>query len=284
MAVRIGSLPVVWLHDGLHVQLHRYLRYMSLLIANVVPEGLIFAADRNVSDPHGKVSGRSPKIVRWLNPPLLVGYVGKAYVSGVPTHEWLTAFLDGNATDDLGALADRLAEKLEMAFEGYATEDRGTIVHLGAFEHRPDGPLPAIWYIRDAQIRLDGSIEHLAKFEPRDELKRDPTLNGAYFGTATGSQIRHLLQSSGTPLPWAGYRQSFDLGTFGQLDMALWAFQELLVSGDNRRHEPPTSIEEWKPFMEMSVRGFGAYFDAFYPPGYQVVGGGVDVKWIPWPE
>ena len=43
-------------------------------------------------------------------------------------------------------------------------------------------------------------------------------------------------------------------------------------------------IEEWVPFMKLSVLGYGAYFEAFYPPGKQLVGGGVDVEHIAWPD
>lgn len=219
---------------------------MSLLVANVVPEGLIFAADRNLSNPDGCVVGTAPKVLKWHDPALLVGYVGEALVAGEPMHEWLHRFLEQNATNDLRTLATRLADDLELGFAGLPESARGTIVHVGAFEQTDDGPLPAIWYIRDAEIQSDGSIKHKARFEPRDELKQDPASGDAYFGDATGEEIRAHLRSAQTPHPWAGYRQSFDLAVFGELDRSLWRFAAL-----QERHRPPTVIEEWEPFMKL---------------------------------
>jgi hypothetical protein len=248
---------------------------MSLLIANVVPEGLIFAADRNLSSNEGYVIETARKLIRWSDPPLLIGYVGEARVKGEPMHDWLHGFLEQHATDDLHHLAHRLADALEAEFKGLPKSERGTILHVGAFEDTSSGPLPAMWYIRDAEIQLDGSVRHLDRFTPRDELKRDAD-GPAYFGDARGEEIRNQLRLSGSPVPWAGFRQSFDLAVFGQLDAHLWAFAGALTAGGVARemqHARPRTLEEWVPFMRFSVLGFAAYFDAFYPPGKQLVGG-----------
>ena len=110
------------------------------------------------------------------DPQLLVGFVGNAEIQGVRMYEWLREFLCQEATDDLPTLANKLADELEVASSGMAAADRGTIIHLGAFEEKPEGPLPAIWYIRDAEIQSDGTVRFLGRFCARDELKVDPAL------------------------------------------------------------------------------------------------------------
>ena len=257
---------------------------MSLLIANVVPEGLVFAADRNLSS-EGQVVGNAPKLVKWHDPPLVAGYVGIAEVDGSPMHEWLHGFFERHAHDALEAIGPQLADTLEDASRRLSQADRGTIVHVGGFEDSSEGPRPVIWYVRDAQIETDGSVRHLERFKARDELKQSGR-RPPYFGGASGAEIRRILREADTPLPWAGFRQSFDLGVFGRLDQLLQQFEAELALGGHARateHRAPATLAEWEPFVKMSVLCYAAYFEAFYPPGQQLVGGGVDVETIEWP-
>jgi hypothetical protein len=255
---------------------------VSLLVAYVVPEGLLFAADRNLSAECRNV-GVAPKVLCSEERGLLLGYVGRASVDGVPMIEWLRGFLDRHPDYSLADVAQGLAEELEAASAQIDPAKRGTIIHVGGFENRPEGPLPAIWYIHDKEIQLDGSFKFLGKFEARDELKNhgDPP----YFGDATGEEIRAQLRGSGLALPWASFRQGFDLRVFDRLDRLTWALADGLVGGLSRErvHAAPTTLDEWRPFVEFSVRCYSAYFEAFYPPGQQVVGGGVNVEALAWP-
>ena len=66
---------------------------MSILVVEVVSEGLIFAADRNitVTMPDGATTqpeGR-PKVVPWPRQDVLLGYVGAASLNGQPVPDWL---------------------------------------------------------------------------------------------------------------------------------------------------------------------------------------------------
>lgn len=256
---------------------------MSLLIANVVPEGLIFAADRNLSADGLKVCEES-KLVKVGD--VVAGYVGQARAGGTPMCDWLSDYLDRHREDSLREAGPALAEELEATFSAVPPRQRGTIVHVGGFEEGKDGrPLPVIWYVRDAEIQTDGSVRLLGKFKARDEFKVDVP-GPAYFGDATGEEIRERLRRAPTPLPWAGFRQSWDLAVFGNLDELVWFFAGRLLDGIAREttHSPPTTIEEWEPFMRFPVLAYAAYFEAFYPPGQRPVGGGVDVESVPWPE
>jgi hypothetical protein len=43
-------------------------------------------------------------------------------------------------------------------------------------------------------------------------------------------------------------------------------------------------LEEWSRHTKMQVLIYGAYYEAFHPPGAQYVGGGADVLTVPWPD
>lgn len=258
---------------------------MSLLVVYVVPEGLLFAADRNLSRG-GRSVGVATKVKEWPQHGVLVGSVGKAHVAGVPIDDWLQEFFDRHPDRPIRELGPALAEELEDAWAGRDESERGTVIHLGGFEDGSDGqPLPVVWYVRDAEIQGDGTYAFIGEFKPRDELKEEGNGNPPYFGDATGEEIRAMLRASG-PLPWASFRQSWDLGVFATLDQLLWAFMNHLVAGLAREHEhpPPTTLEEWTPFVAFSILCYAAYFQAFYPADQQVVGGNFDLVAIPWPD
>lgn len=255
---------------------------MTLLLANVVPQGLVFATDRNVSNAiTGEVLREETKVVKVGE--VVAGYAGRASVAGIPMCDWLSEFLHRRAGTPLAQLGPALAGELDVAM---SEVPGGTIVHLGGFETGSDGrPLPVIWYVRDAEIQPDGSVKQLGGFEARDELKvAEP--GPAYYGSATGDEIRRALEESGTPLPWAGFRQGWDLSVFGVLDQLGWIFSTELVSGVAREqaHTAPTTLEEWERFFRFSILVYSAYFEAFYPDGQRPVGGGVDVVTVAWPD
>jgi hypothetical protein len=256
---------------------------VTLLIANVVPQGLIFAADRNLSVNGIKVAEET-KVVKVGD--VVAGYAGRARVGGIPMYEWLRDFLRRRTGAALTDLGPALAAELELAMSAVPRGHRGTIVHIGGFERGSDGrPLPVIWYVRDAEIQGDGSVAFLPKFEARDELKVAGS-EPPHFGRATGEDIRRKLNESGSPLPWAGFRQGWDLSVFQVLDQLNWIFSAELIRGIAREqtHTAPSTLDEWERFVRFSILVYAAYFEAFYPDGHRPVGGGVDVVTVAWPE
>lgn len=251
---------------------------MTLLLANVVPQGLVFAADRNLSHPiTGVKLMEETKVVKVGD--FVAGYAGRARVAGMPMCDWLRAFLGRRTGAPLSDLGPALAGELEVAMKEVPG---GTIVHLGGFEASSDGqPLPVIWYVRDAEVQLDGTLKQLGGFEARDELKV-----AEYFGDARGDEIRRALEQTGNPLPWFGFRQGWDLAAFAVLDQLGWDFAAELVRGVAREqiHTAPTTLEEWERFFRFSILVYAAYFEAFYPDGQRPVGGGVDVVTVAWPD
>ena len=101
-------------------------RYMSILLVEVVPQGLVFGADRNVTftkqrmtesgnitiEIHGQ--NQRSKVLRWPNRKALVGYVGAAEIGKIPTDEWLYDFI-GSHVDFISfeVLSESLRSKVE---------------------------------------------------------------------------------------------------------------------------------------------------------------------------
>jgi hypothetical protein len=71
---------------------------MSILIVEVLSEGLIFAADRNITasylDGTSKQTDRRPKVLKWPNERAMVGFVGVARLNNQPIHEWMQKFIE----------------------------------------------------------------------------------------------------------------------------------------------------------------------------------------------
>ncbi len=95
---------------------------MSILVVHLVPEGLLFAADRNITATAtgGGVTyigqTQRPKVLKWPNHDTIIGYVGAGAIAGVPTDQWLYAFIGRHLTfPDFATLATELAADLNAA-------------------------------------------------------------------------------------------------------------------------------------------------------------------------
>ena len=125
------------------------------------------------------------------------------------------------------------------------------------------------------------SINVTNEFDVSEELSTP----GRFIGM-TGNEIREHVRAMadrGDPF-W--FHQGYDLGTFNILDAAMRAGMRTIIDHHQhawRLHRPPDTLEEWERHLRMSVLVYGAYFEAFYAPYEQYVGGGADVVWAGWP-
>lgn len=80
---------------------------MSILVVQLVPEGVLFGADRNVTTTVQQgaliASGQAqrPKVLKWPNREIVVGYVGRAKIRDLHTDEWLYASSAATSTPTL---------------------------------------------------------------------------------------------------------------------------------------------------------------------------------------
>jgi hypothetical protein len=252
---------------------------------HLVPEGLLFAADRNITStkPQGGMLLRGqtqrPKVLKWPNREAILGYVGAGRISSASTTDWLYDFVGRHITfDDFDGVAETLTKDLNFAMSA-GEVDGDLTIHLGGFEEAAGEWTPRIWFVRNTtQLTPQGPILG-PRFERSEEIAQ-PTYFGAKTGDTIRAEITQMVKNGGL----FSFRQGYDLAAFNVLDLALRQAMYALVQVHPLGVHPfPTDLEEWSKHLRMAVLGYGAYFGAFYAPFEQYVGGGADVVSVAWP-
>ena len=261
---------------------------MSILIVQVVSQGMIFGADRNVTETSidltsgGKllkvVYGQSqrPKVLRWPNNKALLGYAGVAEIARRFSDEWFYDFIGKNIWfNSLEELANMLNDEVEdqRRIDEGNQPAQGLMIHLGGFVERENYLVPEVWFIRNAYALVDGQYRDIRKEYLCSEVFWEPE----YVGDATAENIREKLTKAQS---W--FHQGFDLRTFNVIDDFLNAGFRYLAK-NHPGHEAPRTLDEFERRVRMSILTYGAYFEAFMRPGEQYVGGGVDTVKLAWP-
>lgn len=259
---------------------------MSILVVRLVREGLLFAADRNITQTLPTRNGyvlrgqtQRSKLHKWPNRDAIIGYVGEARIDGEPTDEWLYSFIGRNITfADFATVSDTLGQELQTLM---AAGRVGTplIIHLGGFELDQGEWTPRIWFIHNtAGLDASGPLPG-THFVWSDEIPQP-----GYFPNMTGNQIRadpRVVSQAGELF---SFRQGADLAAFNAIDTALRVAMEAIIQHHPLQIHPfPTDLAEWSKHLRMAVLGYSAYFGAFYASFDQQVGGGADVVSVRWP-
>jgi hypothetical protein len=256
------------------------------MVVQLVPQGLLFGADRNITSETTlgdqtvlvTVSGQSqrPKVLKWPNTEVIVGYVGEGRIDGKPTDRWLFDFIGRKlAFPNLATLAESLRSELDALFRA-GDFVQPLILHLGGFESVAGEWAPRVYFIRNTlSITESGTYVRGSCFDCSEELSSD-----TYFGTQAGGEIRRYLQDH-----YFGFRQGTDLAAFGVIDQKLREAVQILLHGHAAKPLPiPDTLDEWAKHVAYAIHSYAAYFASFYPPFDQRVGGGADVVWAAWPD
>jgi hypothetical protein len=260
---------------------------VSIMVVQLVPEGLLFGADRNITTSLRRgndvlATGQSlrPKVLKWPNHEIVVGYVGRATIGDEHTDEWLYDFIGRNLHSDLQQLAHDLKDRLEFDLSG-TVADAPMVLHLGGFVEDAGQWKPQVWYIRNSEAPYR-NIK--AEFDVSEEIPK-------YFSGKTGDQIQVDVEQRAQALQPFWFHQGYDLETFNTLDGALREGMRAIVqTHPDRPHPHPDSLffrdslREWSNHLRMAILTYGAYFEAFYEPFQQFVGGGADVVWAARPQ
>jgi len=257
---------------------------MSIFVVYVTAAGLVFGADRNITSWKrlwdGKeewvVSGQSqrPKVLRWPDRELLIGYVGEARVRGDLTDKWLYSFIGRNLDGrPIGDIALRLRDELEAAFPDRPFPGH-LVIHLGGFQKADQLWLPEVHFVHNTTgLSDDGFYQVGDHFTSSEELSRD-----IYLGKVPRDEWRAALKK--TPF---SFRHGTDLAAFNTIDSKLHEAMDLLIAGHPRKVHPlPENLEEWSKHMVFRIQAYAAYFVAFYPPFQQLVGGRADYLTAEW--
>jgi hypothetical protein len=257
---------------------------MSILVVHLVPQGILFGADRNITTQVSStglptVQGQSqrPKVLKWPNREAIVGYVGAASIDGTPTDLWLYhSFIGCNLNfTSFQPIVENLKTELEIKMTSGILQEM-LIIHIAGFEKIGGEWTPVVWFLRNTRMDSNGDYVPHTSFECSEEIS-----DAKYFGQKTGSEIRRNLEQWIKNGGFFSFRQGFDLGAFNALDSFTRLALQAIVQSN--RHPFPNSLDEWGKHVKMAILTYGAYFEAFYEPFEQYVGGGADVVWAEWP-
>jgi hypothetical protein len=94
---------------------------MSILVVHVVPQGVLFTADRNVTTTIGAQTvyigqAQRLKVLKWPSGDALIGYVGQASIGNTMTDEWLLSFIGRHPTwPDFATMGNALTADLNTS-------------------------------------------------------------------------------------------------------------------------------------------------------------------------
>jgi hypothetical protein len=258
---------------------------VSIIVFQLVPQGMVFGADRNVTTRKGGVvvhmgQSQRPKVLKWPNRDVALHYVGQASVDASiddqPMDLWLYDFLGRHLDDDLASIAAALCDNLNQAREEKRIY-REVLIHLGAFEKHCDDWRPQVWFIHNTE----GMDERSGVYHLGDVFTADEQIDRhVYFGGKPTSAIREHVDTK-----LFQFRQGSDLGSFGVVDEAVRAAIDVIQTRHPESPLPdPTTLKHWEDRIRFSILTYGAFFGAFYEPYEQFVGGGVDTVALPWPD
>lgn len=257
---------------------------MSILVVEVVSQGMIFGADKNITQtfPDGRTVQADPqrKVLRWPNDDVLFGFVGAATVNNLSIEKWLESIkprFSGLST------LEQIATKLKDEVETQRKIDEGTgqaspmIIHVGGFEKKNDFLLPYVWHITN--------MHSLGKF---GYLNFDKTYTSTeqMYGSLKDvhpSEVRKVLKVMAKQFQPFWFHQGLDLFTFNVLESAMKSSFKVLCE-QHPDHNVPNSLDDWAKHVRLQILMYGAYYEAFYPVNERYVGGGADVEQLAWPN
>jgi hypothetical protein len=249
------------------------------MVVQLTPAGLLFGADRNITSELRVATGSSivvvsgqserPKVLKWPNHEVIVGYVGNAELDGLPADVWLYDFIGGHLQfKDLQELADALTADLNALFRTFSNEVM--VLHLGGFEMYDGQWTPRVYYVHNHRGMKGDEYLIGTRFTNSDEIPK-------YFPGKSGDQIR-------ADLVWPqyfGFRQGIKLKLFNTIDTGLRSAMQFLVHAGEQ--PAPATLDDLVQYVKFQIHGYEAYFASFYPPFQQYVGGGEDVVTAAWP-
>lgn len=259
---------------------------MSILVIEVLHEGLIFGADRNITTRHGdgttSQESQSSKVVAWPHEKCLFGFVGAAQMGGLPMIDWLTGVKDDfRNIDSIETIAGELRRRVQMQRDkdDNHKSPEPLIIHIGGFEKKDNFWVPVVWVIRNThKLGRFGYLDITHEFSCIEVFGTNDLVKDV-----DASEIRRYLKVLAKQLQPFWFHQGLDLFTFNVLQGAVKSAFRCLCE-QHPDHDIPVTLHEWEKHVRMQVLMYGAYFEAFGSEGEQFVGGGADVVSTPWPE
>ncbi|MGZ4287334.1 MAG: hypothetical protein ACXVHB_23970 [Solirubrobacteraceae bacterium] len=174
---------------------------MSIMAVRVVGEGILFATDRNITtelpgaSPPSIGQSQRPKVLKWPNREVIVGFVGLARIDDRPTDLWLYTFIGEHLDvgEAVGDLAIALKDHLDATFRHRdPRKAEGLTLHLGGFAWKDGEWVPEVWFIRNSHGMDEAGryINVTNEFDVSEELSTP----GRFIGM-TGNEIREHVRA-----------------------------------------------------------------------------------------
>lgn len=248
---------------------------MSLILTVISREGIIHAADSNLSNNQGPAgTGKKVFTVPYLEAALSVA--GSYSVAGVRMDRWMPqaiAAYGTSATPTMLGLGEYLRTRLET--EMFRPEKNGgCLIHLCGYVPATDGTHPELYFIRNI-TGIDpetgaytGFTETFALSE--DFWTRDYLTAETQNSLASGGQQMYI---NGYPAGRIGYLAL--TRHFGEFLRAIW-------SKPQWRFRAPATLAESALLVNLQLSAIGTLFQVSdYPAPY--IGGDVQMEQLPAP-
>lgn len=267
---------------------------MSILLSAYFPEGIVFAADKNVTllypGARDVEVGIATKVIPWARRRAVVGFCGLGELASLSVDEWMRQFAgETRDFDDIATLAKQLRDRIQHDFDNTYPEETdirklGLIVHLGGFRYKKGIAAPAMFYISnvsgyDKNGRYYNAVRHFD--EPKDHFQRDMLKGGITDPSGYRPRLEELYQDP-RGLWW--YNNGLYFPAFNVLKGALWGALTMIREKTAIPFPKQPSLEDRIAYCKIAVELFGSFFLHHFAPRLRRVGGGADAEWVPWPE
>jgi len=225
---------------------------MSILVCEILPIGVVFAADKNVTitklDGQGNIASEAQdqgsKILRWPRNKALLGYVGCATVGNKTMYDWLYDFIGDHITfEDPEVVANDMRDRLQTEIGGRGASS--SIIQFATFTTRDGFVVPEFWHVTNVHNMTNGEYD-----PPTETFIASERLLGVHLrGHATPANVRTYLEGCAQRFQPFWFHQGFGLaGRKGDGALLTDAFSKTwspkaLV----RTTEPPPASSARKP-------------------------------------
>jgi hypothetical protein len=263
-------------------------------MVRIIPQGLIFAADRNITETeifseNGNTTikmfigqSKSSKVFKWPNNKAVIGYAGLGSIGNIGMEEWIFDFIGKNLDfKDFSFLANKLKDEVEDTlapdFDRFGPE--ALVIHLGGFEERNGCKMPTVWFIRNSNSLVKGMYKDIRKnFFCGDAFWE--LFPGFDSSSGNPALIKHIEYSTSQFVP-VGFQQGIDLEVFNAVEGSI-RLSYPKIEKTYPEFYIPQSVGDWEKYMKWTILTYGAFYEVFNSPGRQYVGGGVDSVFLPW--
>ncbi len=253
---------------------------MSTIVIEVVPQGIIFGADRNRTLTKLLTGEKSQiqvtKVRKSANEKVLIGSIGSGEIANKSAQDWLSDFVNEREKLSLEEIAKEVKEAVEKERKlADGSSPVGQIINLAGFVEEGGVIIPSVRYISNCWSLIKGNYDDV-----RPEFGEYPDVFRQNL-TVPPPLVKPVIEALANDFNPFWFHHSIGLTDFNILKSFLKQSLQIISKENNRL--VPTTLEDWEKQVRMSVLVYGAFFEAFSPPGDQYVGGGADIVSLPWP-